>query len=196
METTPAALAEKESLDRIADPLGRVADTVLADPKVDGLLRGEWLGHPVHPALSDLPIGFWTSAFVLDLCGRRFRGAADLMVAAGVVTALPTAAAGLADWRQRDRGERRIGIVHAAANSLALFLYLTSLAHRRRGHRFRGLVLGMAGAAAATAGGYLGGALAFGASSQDEAARSPAEDAGVVDQQGAALTAMHGARSA
>ena len=63
-----------------------------------------WLGHPLHPLLTDLPIGFWTSAFVLDLVGGPgSRDASRQLVAWGVVSAVPTAAAGLADWPGLDR---------------------------------------------------------------------------------------------
>jgi len=194
METLPAAIAEAEGLDRFVHPVLRLADRLVADPRVGDVLRGTWLGHPLHPMLTDLPVGFWTSAFVLDLGGRRFHGAADAMVAAGVLSALPTAAAGLADWRERDTADRRVGVVHAAANAAATLLYVGSLGHRLRGHRVRGVLLGMAGAAAATAGGYLGGHLAFGsapaAESDAPATESPAAAVGAVDQQGAALAAM------
>ena len=126
------------------------------------MLHGVWLGHPLHPALTDLPIGFWTSAFVLDLVGGRpARPAADALVGVGVATALPTAAAGLADWSDMDKPERRSGLVHAAANVAATALYGLSYLARRRGHRTGGVMLGLAGATAATAGAFLGGHLAY-----------------------------------
>jgi uncharacterized membrane protein len=142
----------------------------------------------LHPVLTDLPIGFWTSAWVLDFGGRRTRGAADAMVAAGLLCAIPTVAAGLADWTERDRVERRVGLVHMGANGLATLFYAASLAARRRRHRLRGIALSWAGAAAATAGGYLGGRLAFGGA--DEEAVSGAADAGIVDPQGEVLSAI------
>jgi nitrite reductase/ring-hydroxylating ferredoxin subunit/uncharacterized membrane protein len=116
----------------------------------------------LHPVLTDLPIGFWTSAFVLDLVGgRRARPAADALVGIGVAAALPTAATGLADWSDLDKAARRSGIVHAAANVAATTLYGLSFLARRRGHRAGGVVLGLVGAAAASAGGFLGGHLAY-----------------------------------
>ena len=33
------------------------------------VLRGEWLGHAIHPLLTDLVLGSWTSATILDLVG-------------------------------------------------------------------------------------------------------------------------------
>lgn len=201
------SLAADERLDPVADRVLEVADRVAGEPDSprSRALRGEWLGHPLHPALTDLPIGFWTSSFVLDLVGgRRMAKASRMLVGAGLLSALPTAAAGLADLREReDQGDRRIGAAHAAANGVATLLYLRSFWHRLRGRRIRGVVTGLAGAAAATAGGYLGGHLAFGRSEPtagddpavdltgDRAvaeAAARADDAGIVDQQGAALS--------
>lgn len=194
------SLGRDERLDRVSQTLEEIADRLVGPP--DGAraraLRGEWLGHPLHPMLTDLPVGFWTSAFLLDLGGRRLAAASKLMVAAGLVSAIPTAASGIADLRDRDSdADRRVGAAHAIANSVALLLYARSLWLRMRGRRIRGVMTGMAGAAAATAGGYLGGHLAFGATTSSDPAAplpsTPAEDAGVVDQQGAALAMAAGA---
>jgi len=119
-------------------------------------------GHPLHPVLTDLPIGFWTSAWVLDLVGgERHAPSATLLTGLGVLSVVPTAATGAADWRSLDRRSKRLGLVHAAANVTATALYTASWLARRRGERRRGLWLGHAGAAAATLGGALGGELVF-----------------------------------
>lgn len=155
-------LERSASLDAVADPLGRVAGAVLPRGPVKDLLHGVWLGHPLHPMLTDLPIGFWTSAWVLDLLGgRQSAAAARKLVGLGVVSALPTASAGLADWSELNTPERRSGAVHAIANLGATVLYASSYLARRRGRYGPGVVLGMAGAAAATVGGFLGGHLSF-----------------------------------
>jgi nitrite reductase/ring-hydroxylating ferredoxin subunit/uncharacterized membrane protein len=155
-------LEAAEALDRVAAPAHRAVTRVLPKGAVKDVLHGVWLGHPLHPSLTDLPIGFWTSAFVLDvLGGRSGRRAADTMVGLGVAAALPTAAAGLADWSELNTPERRSGLVHAAANLAATGLYAMSLVARCRGRRARGIVLSTAGAAAATVGGFLGGHLTF-----------------------------------
>jgi uncharacterized membrane protein len=126
------------------------------------LARGKPLGHPLHPALTDLPIGFWTSSMLLDLVGgRRAAAAARRLVAAGVVTALPTLVAGLADLPTLPESKRRTAAAHAITNVTATALYLKSWRARRR-HRLVGIAIGVAAAAAATLGGYLGGWLAFG----------------------------------
>jgi uncharacterized membrane protein len=119
-------------------------------------------GHPLHPVLTDLPIGFWTSGWVLDLVGgERHAPSAQLLTGLGVLSVLPTAATGAADWRSLSPHDKRLGLLHAASNVTATALYAASWVARRRGDRRRGLVLGHLGAAAATLGGALGGELVF-----------------------------------
>lgn len=155
-------IAGTEGLDRLADPLQRAVQAALPPGPAHDVLRGAWLGHPLHPMLTDLPIGFWTSAWVLDLVGgRRSQPVADALVGLGVLSAVPTIAAGLADWSALGKVDRRTGVVHACCNVVATALYARSWSARRRGRRAAGVALGMAGAAAATAGGYLGGHLVF-----------------------------------
>jgi len=143
---------------RVADAVAKVAHR----PVVAETLAGTPLGHPLHPLLTDLPIGSWTSAFFLDLIGgRASRRASQTLVGIGVVTALPTALTGLADWSDTVGGTRRIGAVHAVVNSTALGLYALSWRSRRRGHHVNGVALGLLGATVATFGAYLGGHLVY-----------------------------------
>jgi nitrite reductase/ring-hydroxylating ferredoxin subunit/uncharacterized membrane protein len=151
-----------EWLDKLAQPLSQKVSEVVPKGALKDALSGTWLGHPLHPMLTDLPIGCWTSAFVLDLVGgRRSRRASDILVALGLVTAVPTAATGLADWSDTIGEKRRLGVAHAAGNSVAVVFYGMSLVSRLRGRRVKGVVLSLFGASAATAGAYLGGHLAW-----------------------------------
>jgi nitrite reductase/ring-hydroxylating ferredoxin subunit/uncharacterized membrane protein len=155
-------LGDAEALDSVAKPVGTAVAKVVTPGPVKDVLSGTWLGHPLHPMLTDIPIGSWTSAFVLDLVGgKRARPAADTLIGFGVLTALPTAAAGLADWSDTYGAEQRIGVAHAAGNVTATALYFLSWRARRRGKRVRGLALSFLGAGAATAGAYLGGHLVY-----------------------------------
>jgi uncharacterized membrane protein len=155
------SVAHEPALDRPAVAAQHVADRIVGDGSLARLLGGAWLGHPLHPVLTDLPIGFWTSAMVLDVVGGRSSArAARHLVGWGVACAIPTAAAGAADWRDMDAEARRIGAVHAALNSGALLLYVWSWKARRR-HRLRGVLLGIAGATTATAAAWFGGELVF-----------------------------------
>jgi uncharacterized membrane protein len=145
-------------LDRLA-PLyawlgGPVADTGLGD-----LLRGEGAGHALHPALTDLPIGFWTSAMALDLMGHQHEDAADLLVGLGLLSTVPTVLTGLAEWQKLDPRDARVGSLHAILNTVGTVGFAWSLVARRRGRRKSGIVLSYVAATAATAAGYLGGHL-------------------------------------
>ncbi|HEX8101125.1 MAG TPA: Rieske 2Fe-2S domain-containing protein, partial [Solirubrobacteraceae bacterium] len=76
----------------------------------------------------------------------------------------PTALTGVTDWADTEPGNdpvRRVGLLHAGSNSVALALYTASLRARRRGDRGRGVALGLAGAGVLTAGGFLGGHLSY-----------------------------------
>jgi nitrite reductase/ring-hydroxylating ferredoxin subunit/uncharacterized membrane protein len=154
-----------EGLDPAAEKLANLAEAVLPERRsTRDLLHGTWLGHPLHPALTDVPIGFWTSAFLLDvLGGERAAKSAEQMVAAGLLSAVPTALAGLADWQSlgQSKEPKRVGVVHAMVNGLGMLLYAMSWVARRRGQRRPGVLLGSAGGAVVTFGGYLGGHLAY-----------------------------------
>jgi nitrite reductase/ring-hydroxylating ferredoxin subunit/uncharacterized membrane protein len=153
-------LGRDERLDPVAGPVGDAVRQGLGAQPLKDVLSGTWLGHPLHPLLTDLPIGFWTSAFVLDVAGgRHSRRAATHLVAWGVLSAVPAATSGAADWGDTTGPERRVGLVHAAANSVALACFSASWWSRVRGRHARGVAYGFAGAAAATVGGYLGGHL-------------------------------------
>jgi nitrite reductase/ring-hydroxylating ferredoxin subunit len=138
---------------------GVVAKVVPPGPLKDAL-SGTWLGHALHPLLTDLPIGFWTSAWVLDMIGgKKSAPAARKLVGLGILSAFPTALSGASDWSDTVGGERRVGLVHGGANAVALASFMASYAHRRKGNRAKGVAWGMVGAAAATVGGHLGGHL-------------------------------------
>jgi nitrite reductase/ring-hydroxylating ferredoxin subunit/uncharacterized membrane protein len=132
---------------------------------VKDVLSGTPLGHALHPFLTDLPIGTWTSSALLDVVGgRAARPASERLIAAGLLAAVPTAASGLNDWADTtpaDDSVRRMGAVHAVANVTALGLYAASLVARRRDRHGRGVALGMAGIGALTVGGHLGGHLSY-----------------------------------
>src|SRR5437763_15713472 len=121
--------------------------------KVRDVLHGVWLGHPVHPMLVQAPVGAWLSASLLDFTGGDERSARRL-AAAGLCAALPAALAGAADWSEPPEQQMRVGVIHAAGNVMALGLYAASLA--QRGPR-AGRLLRLAGLAAVSASGVLGG---------------------------------------
>jgi hypothetical protein len=136
------------------------------------VLRGEWLGHAVHPLLTDVAIGTWTSATLLDLLGGHdMSPAAQRLVGAGVLAAAPTAWTGWAEWSAAGSREKRVGLVHAVTNGVAVSIYASSWVARRRGRHGTGARLALAGAAVSGLGAYLGGHLVAGrkVSSRDAA---------------------------
>ena len=158
-------VGELSALDGVAKQVGKAVRDALPPGEVRDALSGRALGHALHPLMTDVPVGSWTSATLLDvLGGRDAERAAQRLVALGVAAALPTAASGLVDWADTEPADdevRRVGAVHAASNVLALTLYGASLVARRRGRTGRGRLLGLAGAGALAVGGHLGGHLSY-----------------------------------
>ena len=162
-ETVAERIESLDILDAVADPVGQAAGAIVPQgSRLKETLSGTWLGHPLHPPLTDVVVGTWTSALLVDLLGGDdTEGAADLLVSAGIVAAVPTALSGLSDWSDTRGGPRRVGIVHALGNSTALLLHGLSLFARLRGNRGRGKALSAAGYGIATMSAWLGGHLSF-----------------------------------
>lgn len=173
------AIEGERWLDDVAAQLRRLAEPV-SGGGLGGVLRGEGLGHALHPALTDVPIGAWTSAGLLDLLGgRRSRPAARRLIALGLLATAPTAAAGLADWssaQDDDLRVRRVGAVHAMANLVVGYLYWRSWRSRADGHHLRGMSWSTLGLTFLLGSGYLGRELAYGHGAP-QARRDGGEDA-------------------
>src|SRR3954467_13478157 len=127
-------LASLEAVDGPAKKLAKQIRSLKSPPKLNEALSGTWLGHPVHPLLIVLPLGSWASAVLLDsLGGKDAETAADLLVGAGIATAVPTGATGdpaPGETEPASDAVRRIGIVHAVINGSAATLFGASLAAR------------------------------------------------------------------
>lgn len=161
-------LGEGRALDRIADPVQSIVHNALAKvPVIQKALKGtSWLGHALHPALTDFPIGAWASGFMLDMVGvgkgsRRFRHGADAVHLFGFGTACLAALTGLADYTEAGPRARRVGIVHGLLNLGVLGLYGASLLSRRSGNRTTGIVLSSTGFGLLLISGWLGRELAY-----------------------------------
>jgi uncharacterized membrane protein len=158
-----------EAVDAVANnPVSGLLDRLLSAvtspfvPSEDSPWRSEALGHSLHPVLTDLPLGCWTSAALLDaLGGKRSRPAATRLIALGLLSAGPTAYAGLASWSRLEGPERRLGAVHAVGNDIAIVLFGASWLARVRGRHGRGVRLALLGNLATAAAGHLGGVLAL-----------------------------------
>lgn len=158
-----AALEEARSLDAAVDRAGPLASRLMVHRRVRAFIRGDTTGIPLHVILTDAPFGTWWSAVFLDLFNDEdSRRSAKRLVAAGVVSAVPTALSGWATWSGKDRAIKRAGIVHAAANAAATGVYLASWAARARGRHQLGIRLARAGAVLLLVSGFLGGHLSSG----------------------------------
>jgi nitrite reductase/ring-hydroxylating ferredoxin subunit/uncharacterized membrane protein len=149
------------ALDGLAHSVEGFWNALLPDGRVRDVLHGTWLGHPLHPALTDVALACWMGSGLLDLLGED--RASRRLTGLGVLTAIPTAAAGATDYVALGTAARpkRLGAVHAVANGAATALYAASWLARRTGDRRRGVTLGALGAAVVSFGGYLGGHLAY-----------------------------------
>jgi nitrite reductase/ring-hydroxylating ferredoxin subunit len=148
------------NLDPVIGAVRRMVRSALSSPKVKDALHGVWLGHPLHPPLTDIPIGAWSAAGILDLMPGTGNAAATL-IAAGCAGYVPTIMAGWTDWADLHEQQQRVGLVHAAAGALAFTCYAASLAARAQGSSSRGKIWAYAGLGLVSITGYLGGHLAF-----------------------------------
>ena len=164
-------VAAQPGLDRIAKPLGEAIVAAYRNAgdvgmAVKNAFHGVWLRHPLHPALTSIPLGAWTTAVALDAKAassgdESYARAADFALAFGVAGAVGSAVTGLTDWSEIDGRAKRIGLVHGLLNVAATALMATAYLLRRRNERRAGEVCAVAGLGVASVSGYLGGDLVF-----------------------------------
>ncbi|MBW3591790.1 MAG: Rieske 2Fe-2S domain-containing protein [Actinobacteria bacterium] len=150
-----------EFLDKAAKVSSKIGPKLVPEGQIKDLLTGKWLGHPVHPMLTDVTIGLFIGAVTLDvLGGKKHSRSAQRLTLLGIASSLPTAWAGLADYVDTIGPQRRVGTVHAVGNATALNLFCRSCAARRRQDYLRAAAYSVAGAGVMAGSGYLGGHLA------------------------------------
>lgn len=134
--------------------------------RVRNFLHGTWLGHPLHPMITDVPLGAWTASTALDLYemstgDETFAPGADVVLKIGLVGAAGAAVAGFSDWHFTYEKPRRVGALHALVNVAATACFVGSWWQRRNGDRRSGLTTGLAGYGLCLVGAYLGGHLVY-----------------------------------
>jgi len=169
--TPVEALEQQDWLEPVEEGLQKAVGAVYesagpAGRQVKNFLHGVWLGHPLHPALTDVPLGAWTATLVLDLmeeAGHKgLSRSTDITLKVGLAGAVASAAAGLTDWQATDGAARRVGVTHGLLNLTATGLYAISLIERNRRNRGSGRLLAYCGFAVAGIAAWLGGNLVYG----------------------------------
>ncbi|GAB3624785.1 DUF2231 domain-containing protein [Mariniluteicoccus endophyticus] len=154
-------LEDARVLDRGVDAARPLMSALTERPLVKDALQGRWLSHAVHPLLIEVPMGTWMSALALDATGVDEGGrSAELLQGIGIAAAVPAALTGWAELAEAGTREKRVGVVHAAANGAGVALQAASWLARRRGDRGRALALSAAAMGLVGAAGLLGGHLA------------------------------------
>lgn len=163
------AIEHQKWLDALADPLQSWARRVSASPgvkRVKDVLHGTWFGHPLHPAVTDIPIGSWTATMLLDSIWLASENpelvrAADITLLLGLGGAVVAASTGFADWSETDATDRRVGLAHGLLNAGALLANLLSWGLRSSGRRRAGIAASGLGYVLTLCSSYLGGELSF-----------------------------------
>lgn len=163
-------IVENSAIDQIAEPLSKAvrAGYGAAGPmgeQAKNALHGVWLGHPLHPVFTDVPIGAWTTALALDLAADGdpgMRRAATFAMGVGLAGAVGAAVTGLTDWSETDGRSRRAGLIHGLMNVTATTLFATAFGLRRKDSHVGGRTCAWMGYAIAVAAAYLGGDLVYG----------------------------------
>ena len=172
MESTEALtrLTDNPAIDRVADPLSKAVRGAYeaagpAGQQAKNVLHGVWLGHPLHPVFTDLPIGAWTTALALDAASQGdpgMRRAATFAMGVGLAGAAGAAVTGLTDWSETNGRSRRAGLIHGLLNITATTLFAAAYAFRRKDSHDGGRKCAWTGYAIALGAAYLGGDLVYG----------------------------------
>jgi len=166
-ESAVERVERQDWLESLAEPLQRAVSAVYeaggnTGRRIRDVTHGTWLGHPLHPVLTDIPLGAWTVAAVLDVSSSRHQErAADTAIGLGLVGAIGAAITGLTDWQHTSAGDRRVGLVHGLLNVSATALYAVSFGLRMRGARGAGRTMAGLGLTVALGAAYLGGHLVY-----------------------------------
>jgi nitrite reductase/ring-hydroxylating ferredoxin subunit/uncharacterized membrane protein len=191
LETVKRLAASQAWLDGLSDRLQPIVREIVAKTgrRPADFLDGVWLGAPLHPALTDVPVGALTAAVALDAVGVVTDSAvvdrqADGALAVSIAGAVAAATTGLSDWRYLRGEKRRLAAGHGLLNIVGLAFNATSLGLRLAGRRRAGRVSSGLGFVVAAVAAHLGGELSFGLGvrvNQAQPARSAGEFRAVLD---------------
>lgn len=125
------------------------------------LLNGRWLGHPLHAALTDIPIGMLVGVVILDVLAQPT--AADIVLVGTIVFMVLSALAGLADYSDTEGRALTRATLHASLMTVGLVVLIVSALLRSGApvDRTAPIVLSIVGLLVVTAGAFVGGDVAY-----------------------------------
>jgi nitrite reductase/ring-hydroxylating ferredoxin subunit/uncharacterized membrane protein len=130
-------------------------------------LNGSWLGHSLHPVLTDVVIGAATVAVLLDVL-RVFFSVAGLEAATAWALGLSALSGvgailtGLTDFKDTAKGdERNIAGLHGVINIVAILVFALSLLQRAGGSDDAAFWTLLIGYLVISTGSYVGGHVVF-----------------------------------
>lgn len=125
------------------------------------VLTGTWLGHPLHAATTDVPIGALLVSVVLDVLNQP--AAADVALLLTVLFMVAAALSGAADYADTDGSARVRATLHSTLMVVALVILVISLALRAGNpvDRMVPIALSIVGFLIVTAGAFVGGDVVF-----------------------------------
>lgn len=160
------------TLEQLAETLQQAVNDVykaggVPGKKVKNFLNGVWLGHALHPVLTDIPVGCWTATVTLDLLSGAdensdLAAGADKALGLGILGAVGAAFAGITDWSDTYGKERHTGLIHMLLNVGGLTAFsLSWLLRRKKGRRKLAVAISTVAYGVTGFSAYLGGDLVF-----------------------------------
>lgn len=143
--------------------------------KLLDILQGQWLGHPLHPAIVHVPVGLWPVATLLDLIvyfgpgGELLARLAFYAVVVGLLAALLAVPTGVADWApiKKEKPAWKLGLYHLLLNLVAALFWAINAGLRLDALKGPApvtlpiLLTSLAGTFLVLVGGYLGSRMVF-----------------------------------
>jgi len=173
---TQTSPAPQPFLERLSDGLQQLIQGVIGSHqkpprRLRSLLNGTWLGHPLHPVITDVPITAWMLTALFDIIwlispahNSWAAYGAFVTVIVGLLGALGAIVTGFTDWSDTYGSERRVGLNHSIFNVSATILYLVSFLLRLvagPGDGVAAVILGFVGLVCVLYAAYLGGEMVF-----------------------------------